>query len=156
GANEKLPFSTQDPVDRPISLYAATKRAGELMAVAYSHLYRLKTTGLRFFTVYGPWGRPDMSAWLFTRAMLDGQPIQVFNQGRMRRDFTYVDDIVDGVMAALDRPPADKEGEPPHRLYNLGNHRSEELTRFIELIETALGRKAVIELKGMQPGDVRE
>ncbi|MGE0118121.1 MAG: NAD-dependent epimerase/dehydratase family protein [Dongiaceae bacterium] len=156
GGNTKLPFAVTDPVDRPISLYAATKRAGELIAFNYSHLHRLKLTGLRFFTVYGPWGRPDMSAYLFTKAILAGQPIPVFNNGDMRRDFTYVDDIVAGVVAALDRPPADGGSEPPHRLYNLGNHRSEPLMRFIEVIEQACGRKAVIEFKPMQPGDVPE
>ncbi len=156
GGNTKLPFAVTDPVDRPISLYAATKRAGELIAFNYSHLHRLKLTGLRFFTVYGPWGRPDMSAYLFTKAILAGEPIPVFNNGDMRRDFTYIDDIVAGVVAALDRPPADGGSEPPHRLYNLGNHRSEPLMRFIEVIERACGRKATIEFKPMQPGDVPE
>jgi UDP-glucuronate 4-epimerase len=156
GGNTKLPFAVTDPVDRPVSLYAATKRAGELIAFNYSHLHRLKLTGLRFFTVYGPWGRPDMSAYLFTKAILAGEPIPVFNNGDMRRDFTYIDDIVAGVVAALDRPPADNGTEPPHRLYNLGNHRSEPLMRFIEVIERACGRKATIEFKPMQPGDVPE
>jgi UDP-glucuronate 4-epimerase len=156
GGNSKLPFAVADRVDRPVSLYAATKRAGELMAFNYSHLYRLPLTGLRFFTVYGPWGRPDMSAYLFTKAILAGEPIPVFNNGNMRRDFTYIDDIVAGVLAALDRPPAAGGGEPPHRLYNLGNHRSEPLMRFIEVIERACGRKAAIEFKPMQPGDVPE
>jgi len=155
GGNTKLPFAVTDRVERPVSLYAATKRAGELMAFNYSHLYRLPLTGLRFFTVYGPWGRPDMSAYLFTKAILAGEPIAVFNNGNMRRDFTYIDDIVAGVLAALDRPPADG-GELPHRLYNLGNHRSEPLMRFIEVIERACGRKAAIEFKPMQPGDVPE
>jgi UDP-glucuronate 4-epimerase len=155
GGNTKLPFAVTDPVDRPVSLYAATKRAGELMAFNYSHLYRVPLTGLRFFTVYGPWGRPDMSAYLFTKAILAGEPIPVFNNGNMRRDFTYVEDIVAGVVAALDRPPVDG-GEPPHRLYNLGNHKSEPLMRFIEVVERACGRKAVIEFKPMQPGDVPE
>jgi UDP-glucuronate 4-epimerase len=154
GGNTKLPFSVADRVDTPHSLYAATKKADELMSYCYSHLYRLPTTGLRFFTVYGPWGRPDMAAWLFTEAILAGKPIRVFNHGNMRRDFTYVDDIVSGVLACLDRPPADGGGEPPHRLYNIGNHRSEDLTRFIALLEKALGRKAIIELEAMQPGDV--
>ncbi len=156
GGNTKLPFAVTDPVDRPVSLYAATKRAGELMAFNYSHLHRLPLTGLRFFTVYGPWGRPDMSAYLFTKAILAGEPIPVFNNGDMRRDFTYIDDVVAGVVAALDRPPAAGGSEPPHRLYNLGNHRSEPLLRFIEVIERACGRKAAIEFKPMQPGDVRE
>ncbi len=154
GGNTKLPFSVADRVDTPRSLYAATKKAGELMAYCYAHLYRLPTTGLRFFTVYGPWGRPDMAAWIFTAAILAGQPIRVFNHGDMRRDFTFVDDIVSGVVACLDRPPADTGGEPPYRLYNLGNHRSEELKRFIAVLEQALGRKAIVELAPMQPGDV--
>ena len=155
GGNPKVPFAVTDPVDRPISLYAATKRAGELIAYNYSHLYRLPLTGLRFFTVYGPWGRPDMSAYLFTKAILAGEPIPVFNNGDMQRDFTYIDDIVAGVISALDRPPPTDDGELPHRLYNLGNHRSEPLMRFIEVIERACGRKAIIDFKPMQPGDVR-
>src|SRR5689334_116676 len=154
GANRELPFSVHDPVDHPVSLYAATKKANELMAHTYAHLYRLPTTGLRFFTVYGPWGRPDMAAWIFTEAILADRPIRLFNYGKMRRDFTYVDDIVSGVLACLDRPPADNGAEPPCRLYNLGNHRSEELRRFIGLIEKAVGRPAAIELAPMQPGDV--
>jgi UDP-glucuronate 4-epimerase len=154
GGNTKVPFAITDPVDRPVSLYAATKRAGELIAYNYSHLYRLPLTGLRFFTVYGPWGRPDMSAYLFTKAILAGEPIPVFNNGHMRRDFTYIDDIVAGVISALDRPAPDGR-EPPHRLYNLGNHKSEPLMRFIEVIERACGRKATIDFKPMQPGDVR-
>jgi UDP-glucuronate 4-epimerase len=154
GGNTKLPFSVADRVDTPHSLYAATKKADELMSYCYSHLYRLPTTGLRFFTVYGPWGRPDMAAWIFTDAILAGKPIQVFNHGDMRRDFTYIDDIVAGVLACLDRPPADGGSEPPCRLYNLGNHRSEDLKRFIALLEKALGRKAIIKLAPMQPGDV--
>ncbi len=156
GANEKLPFSVEDRVERPVSLYAATKRAGELMSQSYAHLYRLPQTGLRFFTVYGPWGRPDMSAYIFTRAIFEGKPIEVFNRGDMKRDFTYIDDIVAGVLAALDRPPGDDADTPPHRLYNLGNHRCEALLRFIELIEKAAGRKADIQLAEMQPGDVKE
>jgi UDP-glucuronate 4-epimerase len=155
GGNTKVPFAITDPVDRPVSLYAATKRAGELIAYNYSHLYRLPLTGLRFFTVYGPWGRPDMSAYLFTKAILAGEPIPVFNNGHMRRDFTYIDDIVAGVISALDRPPPADGRDAPHRLYNLGNHRSEPLMRFIEVIERACGRKATIDLKPMQPGDVR-
>jgi UDP-glucuronate 4-epimerase len=169
GGNEKLPFAVEDPVDRPVSLYAATKRAGELMSRTYAHLYGLPQTGLRFFTVYGPWGRPDMSAYIFTRAILAGEPIHVFNQGDMRRDFTYIDDIVAGVLAALDRPPAagsgadsGDQGDPadhavlPHKLYNLGNNRSEALMDFIAAIEAACGRKAEIVFEPMQPGDVRE
>jgi UDP-glucuronate 4-epimerase len=155
GGNTKLPFSIADRVDTPRSLYAATKKADELMTYCYSHLYRLPSTGLRFFTVYGPWGRPDMAAWIFTQAILAGEPIRVFNHGDMRRDFTFVDDIVAGVVACLDRPPADIGGdEPPYRVYNIGNHRSEELTRFVALLEQALGRKAIIELAPMQAGDV--
>ena len=154
GGNTKLPFSVSDRVDTPRSLYAATKKADELMTHCYAHLYRLPSTGLRFFTVYGPWGRPDMAAWIFTEAILAGRPIRLFNHGDMRRDFTYIDDIVAGTIACLDRPPADDGTEPPYRLYNLGNHRSEELRRFIGTLEAALGRKASIELAPMQPGDV--
>jgi UDP-glucuronate 4-epimerase len=153
GGNTKLPFSIADRVDTPHSLYAATKKADELMSYCYAHLYRLPMTALRFFTVYGPWGRPDMAAWIFTEAILAGRPIRLFNHGKMRRDFTYIDDIVAGVLAALERPPAD-DGAPPYRLYNLGNHRSEELTHFVALLEAALGRKATIELAPMEPGDV--
>jgi UDP-glucuronate 4-epimerase len=154
GANTELPFSIEHRVDRPISLYAATKRAGELMAFTYSHLYGLPTTGLRFFTVYGPWGRPDMAAFLFADAITEGRPIRLFNQGRMRRDFTYVDDIVAGILAALDRPPAPDGHQVPARLYNLGNSRTEELGRFVEILEEALGQTAVKELLPLQPGDV--
>jgi len=156
GGNTKLPFSIDDPVERPVSLYAATKRAGELMSYNYSHLYGLPLTGLRFFTVYGPWGRPDMSAFLFTKAILGSEPIKVFNNGDMRRDFTFIDDIVAGVLAALDRPPPVGDGQPRHRLYNLGNHSSEPLMRFIEVIEQACNRKARIEFAPLQPGDVPE
>jgi UDP-glucuronate 4-epimerase len=156
GGNTKLPFSVDDPVDRPVSLYAASKRAAELISYSYAHLHRLPQTGLRFFTVYGPWGRPDMSAYLFTKAILAGEPISVFNHGDMKRDFTYIDDVVAGVLAALDRAPADGDGGVPHRLYNLGNHRSEKLLRFIEVIEQATGRKAELKLEPMQPGDVKE
>jgi UDP-glucuronate 4-epimerase len=155
GANTKLPFSVHDPVDRPVSSYAATKRAAELLARTYAHLYRLPMTGLRFFTVYGPWGRPDMAYYRFTDRILQGQPIQVFNAGAMSRDFTYIDDVVDGVLAALDRPPADGgAAAPPHQLYNLGNHRSEDLLHFISVLEGALGRRAVKDYVAMQPGDV--
>jgi len=153
GSNEKLPFAVEDRVDNPISLYAATKKANELMAHTYSHLFHIPTTGLRFFTVYGPWGRPDMSAFLFVKAILAGEPIKVFNNGDMRRDFTFIDDIVAGVLAIADGPPA---GTPPYKVYNIGNHRSEELMRFIGLIEDSLGRKAEIDFLPMQPGDVKE
>ena len=155
GGNTKLPFSVDDPVDQPVSVYAASKRAAELMAETHAHLYRLPMTGLRFFTVYGPWGRPDMAAYLFTKAMLGGRAIPVFNHGRMKRDFTYIDDIVAGVLAALDRPPADP-GAParPHRLYNLGNHKTEDLGHFIEVLERATGRTAEKDMQEMQPGDV--
>ena len=155
GGSARLPFALDDPVDRPLSLYGATKRAAELMAMTYSHLFALPATGLRFFTVYGPWGRPDMAAYIFTRAILAGLPIRLFNDGAMKRDFTYIDDIVDGVLAALDRPPAGGDG-PPHRLYNLGNSRAEPLTRFVAVLERACGRSATIESAPMQPGDVRE
>ncbi|MFQ5939064.1 MAG: SDR family NAD(P)-dependent oxidoreductase [Alphaproteobacteria bacterium] len=156
GGTTRLPFSVEERVDRPISLYAATKISGELMSHCYSHLYWLPMTGLRFFTVYGPWGRPDMAAWLFTEAIFAGEPIRVFNHGDMKRDFTYIDDAVAGVVAALDRPPAARGGAAPYRLYNLGNHRSEPLMRFIQAIEKAAGRKAEIRLEPMQPGDVKE
>jgi UDP-glucuronate 4-epimerase len=157
GGNKKMPFSTEDRVDNPISLYAATKKANELMAHTYSHLYRLPTTGLRYFTVYGPWGRPDMSACIFAKAILEDRPIPVFNNGDMSRDFTYIDDIVAGTIAVLDRPPAQgPEGQPPYKVYNIGNHKSEPLMRFISLIEKALGKTAAIDFLPMQPGDVRE
>lgn len=156
GANTKLPFSVEDRVDQPISLYAATKRAGELISHSYSHLYRIPSTGLRFFTVYGPWGRPDMAAYLFATAILAGQPIRVFNNGEMRRDFTFIDDIVSGVVGVLDNPPADDGVSPPCRVYNIGNHRSEKLMDFIGLVEESLGRKATILFEPMQPGDVKE
>jgi UDP-glucuronate 4-epimerase len=162
GGNGTLPFRVEDRVDQPLSLYAATKKADELMSETYAHLYRLPQTGLRFFTVYGPWGRPDMAMWLFTKAILEGRPIQVFGEGNMRRDFTYVDDIVSGVVACLDNPPPDdgatKAGGSvsPHRLYNIGNSRSENLSEMIALIEQACGREAQKELLPMQPGDVRD
>lgn len=162
GGNTSLPFRVEDRADRPISLYAATKRADELMSETYAHLFRIPMTGLRFFTVYGPWGRPDMAVWIFTRKILAGEPIEVFNHGRMRRDFTYVDDIVAGVLACHDRPPPDDGAEKaggsvaPHRLYNIGNSRSEELSRLIALIEAACGRKAALEMRPLQPGDVPE
>ena len=157
GGNRKQPFSVDDPVERPVSLYAATKRSCELMAQTYSHLYGLPATGLRFFTVYGPWGRPDMAYWLFTRAILAGEPIKVFNNGRMARDFTYIDDVVAGTLAACDRPaPPAAEGGVRHRIYNLGNHRAERLLDFIAVLERLLGRAAKKELAPMQPGDVAE
>jgi len=156
GGNSKLPFAVEDQVDNPVSLYAATKKADELMSHCYSHLYKIPTTGLRFFTVYGPWGRPDMAAWLFTEAILNDKPISVFNHGDMKRDFTYIDDIVSGVVAALDQAPVVADGQPPYRIYNIGNHRAEPLLRFIEVIEQATGKKAKLELKPMQPGDVKE
>ena len=156
GGNRDLPFSIEDRVDQPVSLYAASKRAAELSAACYAHLFELPMTGLRFFTVYGPWGRPDMSAYIFTKAILEGRPIEVFNHGDMKRDFTYIDDIVAGVLAALDHPPQASDGARPHKLYNLGNHRSEDLMRFIELIEAACGRPAEKLFKEMQPGDVKE
>jgi UDP-glucuronate 4-epimerase len=151
GGNTTLPFSVDQPVEKPNSLYAATKRADELIAYTYAHLYNLPCTGLRFFTVYGPWGRPDMAPMLFAKAILAGEPIRVFNHGEMWRDFTYIDDIVDGVVRALDRPPT---GAPPHILYNLGNHRSEKLLDFIAVLETALGRKAKMRFEPLQAGDV--
>ena len=151
GDNTKSPFAADDPVEQPNSLYAATKRAGELFGYTYAHLYGLPATGLRFFTVYGPWGRPDMAYFLFTRAIIAGETMRVYNHGEMWRDFTYIDDIVDGVIRTLDRPPS---GTPPHAVYNLGNHRSEKLTDFIAEIERALQRKAVVSLEPIQPGDV--
>ena len=165
GLNARQPFSVHDNVDHPISLYAATKKANELMAHTYAHLYGLPTTGLRFFTVYGPWGRPDMALFLFTRAILAGKPIDVFNQGKMRRDFTYIDDIVQGVVRTADRvaapDPAWDAAAPdpgispaPYRVYNIGNHTPVELERFISVLEEALGRKAVRHYLPMQPGDV--
>lgn len=154
GANHSLPFSEEDRVDSPLSLYAATKRAGELMAYSYAHLYGLPLTGLRFFTVYGPWGRPDMSAWLFTRAILEGRPIRVFNEGRMQRDFTFIDDIVAGVLAALERPPVGGPDRVAHQVFNLGNNAPVALGDFISEIERAAGRPAIKILEPMQPGDV--
>ncbi len=162
GGNTKLPFAVEDRVDHPLSLYAATKKADELMSETYAHLYRVPLTGLRFFTVYGPWGRPDMMMWLFTRAILAGEPIAVFNHGDMWRDFTYIDDIIAGVLASLDNPAPDDGLEKaggstkPHRLYNIGNHSSEHLMKVVEILETELGHKAVIDYQPMQPGDVRQ
>jgi UDP-glucuronate 4-epimerase len=165
GGNRRLPFSEQDAVNHPVSLYAATKKANELMAHTYSHLYGLAATGLRFFTVYGPWGRPDMAPMLFARAILAGEPIRVFNEGRMERDFTYIDDIVEGVVRCLDKPATAAAGfdalapDPataavPHRLFNIGNSQPVPLLRFITVLEESLGRKAVQQLEPMQPGDV--
>ncbi|MEW6446124.1 MAG: NAD-dependent epimerase [Pseudomonadota bacterium] len=165
GLNTAMPYSVHHNVDHPISLYAATKKANELMAHSYAHLYRLPTTGLRFFTVYGPWGRPDMAYFKFTKAILEGKPIEVYNHGKMRRDFTYIDDIVEGVLRVLDRPPApnpdwsgdhpDPGSSPaPYRIYNIGNHSPVELSRFIEALESALGRNAEKIMLPMQPGDV--
>jgi UDP-glucuronate 4-epimerase len=162
GSNTKLPFSEKDNVDHPISLYAASKKANELMAHAYAHLYDLPATGLRFFTVYGPWGRPDMALFKFTKGILEGQPIPVYNRGQMVRDFTYVDDIVDGVTRVLDQPPGKGEGvnEPdrsasaPWRIYNIGNSSRVQLMDYIQALEKALGRKATLELLPMQDGDV--
>jgi UDP-glucuronate 4-epimerase len=154
GGNEKLPFAVDDRTDTPVSLYAATKKADELIAHSYSHVYAVPTTGLRFFTVYGPWGRPDMAAYLFASAMSEGREITVYNNGQMRRDFTYIDDIVAGVVAVLDRPPARPNAGPPARLYNIGNNRSEPLMRFIGLLEAALGLKARIRFEPKPASDV--
>jgi UDP-glucuronate 4-epimerase len=151
GGNTKLPFSVDDETEQPNSLYAATKKADELIGHTYAHLYGVPATGLRFFTVYGPWGRPDMAAFLFTRAILADKPISVFNHGEMWRDFTYVDDIVSGILAAVAHRP---KKTPPHAVYNLGNHKSEKLTDFIGILENALGRKAKYQFEPMQPGDV--
>jgi UDP-glucuronate 4-epimerase len=149
GGNTKLPFSESDNVDSPVSLYAATKKANELMAHCYTHLYGMQTVGLRFFTVYGPWGRPDMAMWLFTKAMLDGKPIQVFNNGKMQRDFTFVDDIISGVKASMFGGGLD-----PYEIFNIGNHRSENLMDMIKVIADALGIEPKMEMRPMQPGDV--
>jgi len=155
GGNTKLPFSTSDPTDNPVSLYGATKKSGELISHAYARLYGLPQTGLRFFTVYGPWGRPDMAPMIFTSKILAGETIPVFNEGDMSRDFTYVDDIVAGVLACLEKPPGGAKG-PPWRIYNIGNSRSEPLMRFIQVLEDALGTKARVDLLPMQPGDVKD
>jgi UDP-glucuronate 4-epimerase len=167
GANKNMPFSVRSNVDHPVSLYAATKKANELMAHSYAHLFQLPVTGLRFFTVYGPWGRPDMALFLFTRAILSGEPIQLFNEGRMVRDFTYIDDIVEGMFRLLPHiPVADPDWDPvhpdpsfsraPYRLYNIGNSRPVELRYFVHTLEEALGRKALVQPMPMQPGDVEE
>ena len=162
GGNRSLPFRVEDRVDHPLSMYAATKKADELLSESYSSLYRLPSTGLRFFTVYGPWGRPDMAMWIFTKALFAGEPLPLYNGGEMRRDFTYIDDIVRGVVACLDSPPLDdgsvKAGgsTAPHALYNIGNSRSEDLMRLVSLLEEATGRKALLDPRPMQPGDVKE
>jgi UDP-glucuronate 4-epimerase len=162
GSNKSLPFRVEDRVDHPLSLYAATKKADELLSESYASLYRLPLTGLRFFTVYGPWGRPDMAMWIFVKALYAGEPLPLFNGGEMRRDFTYIDDIVRGVIACLDGPPEDdsqvKAGgsTSPHALYNIGNSRSEDLMRVVELLEQETGRKALLDPKPMQIGDVHE
>jgi UDP-glucuronate 4-epimerase len=156
GTNIKVPFSIDDAVEHPVSLYAATKRADELMSWTYAHLYKLPVTGLRFFTVYGPWGRPDMAYYNFTKQILAGEAIKIFNHGAMRRDFTYIDDIVQGVLAALERPSVAKDGQPPAQLYNLGNSKSENLMDFVAVLEEALGKKAAYDFQPMQPGDVPE
>jgi UDP-glucuronate 4-epimerase len=152
GSNAKLPWSENENVDHPVSLYAATKKANELMAHVYSHVHGLAATGLRYFTVYGPWGRPDMSPMLFARAITEGKPIQVFNHGDMQRDFTYIDDVVEGTLRVLDRPPS---GTPPYRLFNIGNHQPVPLLEYIAALERAFGRQAHKELRPMQPGDIK-
>jgi UDP-glucuronate 4-epimerase len=166
GANRKVPFSVDDRVDHPVSLYAATKKANELMAHSYSHLYGIPTTGLRFFTVYGPWGRPDMAYFSFTKAIFEGQPIKVFNHGHMRRDFTYIDDIVEGIVRVMAQPPAKKQPDPsaldgaastaPYKIYNIGNNQPTSLIDFMKILEAHIGRKAEKEWLPMQPGDVLE
>lgn len=161
GSNSKIPFSVNDEVDRPLSLYAATKKSNELMAHCYSHLYQFPATGLRFFTVYGPWGRPDMALFLFTKAILSGEPIQVFNHGQHRRDFTYIGDIVEGLVRVLDKPPRLQQKLPEtknpfYRIYNIGSHRSIHLMEFIDILEDLLGKKAQKEFLPLQPGDVPE
>ena len=155
GANRILPYSTDQQTDQPVSFYGATKKAAEIMAQSYAHLYQIPSTGLRFFTVYGPWGRPDMSPWLFTSAIIEGRPIKVFNNGQMKRDFTYIDDIVSGTLAALDRPPTAAQSAP-HKVYNLGNHEPVNLLDYIAVIERACEKKALLEMQPMQPGDVLE
>lgn len=155
GSNKKLPYSESDTVDHPISLYAASKKANELMAHSYAHLFAVPCTGLRFFTVYGPWGRPDMAYFGFTKAILAGETIKIFNHGDMQRDFTYIDDIVDGVLKVFDGPPKSEEGKPPYRIYNIGNDQPERLGHFVETLEKALGVEANKEMYPMQPGDVQ-
>jgi len=155
GANHDLPFSEDQSVDHPVSLYAATKKANELMAHSYSHLFGLPTTGLRFFTVYGPWGRPDQAPMLFTKAIVEGRPIDVFNRGDMARDFTYIDDVAEGVLRTLERPPRASHGNAPYAIYNIGNHEAVSLDAFIGLLEALLGRRALRNERPMQPGDVK-
>jgi UDP-glucuronate 4-epimerase len=154
GGNRKIPFGEDDRVDHPLSLYAATKRCDELMSHAYAHLYGLAQTGLRYFTVYGPWGRPDMAYWMFTKAILERRPIRVFNRGNLWRDFTYIDDVVSATVKVLDRPPG--EAEPAHRIYNIGHNSPEHLGRFIDLLEELLGVEAIRQYEPMQPGDVEQ
>ncbi|UUX48505.1 NAD-dependent epimerase/dehydratase family protein [Nisaea acidiphila] len=154
GANREMPFSTGQKTDSPVSFYGATKKANELLSYSYAHLYRVPSTGLRFFTVYGPWGRPDMSPWLFTSAILEGRPIRVFNNGDMMRDFTYIDDIAKGVVAAMDHPPSGEDGACPHMVYNLGNNTPVKLLDYIRVIEEACGVPAIMDMQPMQPGDV--
>lgn len=158
GGNAKIPFTEGDKTDHPVSFYAATKKANEVMAQSYSHLYRLPVTGLRFFTIYGPWGRPDMAMFLFVNAIMEGRPIRLFNHGKMRRDFTYVDDVTRVVSRLVDLVPKDDPAaaNAPSKIYNVGNHRPEELTHVVELIERALGRRAIKDMLPMQPGDVPE
>ena len=162
GSNKSLPFRVEDRVDHPLSLYAATKKADELLSECYASLYRLPLTGLRFFTVYGPWGRPDMAMWIFTKALFAGEPLPLNNGGEMRRDFTYVDDIVRGVVSCLDHAPADdghiKAGgsSTPHAIYNIGNSRSEDLMRVVQLLEQATGKQALLSPQPMQAGDVKD
>ena len=156
GANTKVPFSVSDKTDRPVSLYAASKKANELMAHSYSHLFDLPTTGLRFFTVYGPWGRPDMAYYIFTKAILAGTPIRLFNHGDMRRDFTYIDDLTQVISRLIERIPARSNDAAPAKVYNVGNHSPEPLLRLVEVLEQAIGKPAIRELLPMQPGDVRE
>ena len=162
GGNTSLPFRVEDRVDHPLSLYAATKKSDELLTESYSSIFGLHATGLRFFTVYGPWGRPDMAMWIFTKALFAGEPLPLYNGGDMRRDFTYIDDIVRGVVSCLDRPPVNDGSQKaggsrgPHALYNIGNSRSEDLMRVVELLEQATGKKALIDPQPMQPGDVKD
>ncbi len=154
GSNTNMPFTEDDVTDSPMAVYAATKKCDELMSQSYAHLFRLPCTGLRFFSVYGPWGRPDMALFIFTKNIFEGKPISVFNQGQMKRDFTYVDDIVEGVISALANPPEDKKERAPHRIYNLGNGHMEDLMDYISLIEQYVGKKAKIQYEEMQPGDI--
>jgi UDP-glucuronate 4-epimerase len=162
GSNRSLPFRVEDRVDHPLSLYAASKKANELMSESYANIHGLPSTGLRFFTVYGPWGRPDMAMWIFLKALYAGEPLPLFNRGEMRRDFTYIDDIVSGVLACLDGPPAKDDSVKAggsncsHAIYNIGNHRSEDLMRVVQLLEQATGRKALIDPQPIQPGDVKD